>query len=125
MLHKLRNLPKITKGGLHKDLHNDLQKIYAIVYARIYTSIYTRSHISIYTTFEVLRLNIAIAGTLVKMGVTLPSETFTKELQNHQRGSINKWHPPKHQGDPINHELGSIIQHRLNIESWVHCIIFG
>ena len=62
-----------------------------------------------YTTFEVLRLEIANEETLVQMGVTKPSVTSTKELQNHQRGSVNKWHPPKHQGGPLNHDLGSII----------------
>ena len=85
------------KGGLHKDLH------------KIYTRIYTRSYMSIYTTFEVLRLKTASEGKHVQMGVTKPSATSTKELQNHQRGSINKWHPPKHHGGPLNHKLGSII----------------
>ena len=69
-----------SKGGLHKDLHKS----------------YTRIYISIYTTFEVSRLKITSEGTLVQMGVTKPSVTSTKELQNYQRGSINKWYPPKH-----------------------------
>ena len=67
------------------------------------------SYKSIYTTFEVLTIKIASEGTLVKMGVTKPIVTSTKELQNHQRGSTNKCHPPKHHGGPLNHELGSII----------------
>ena len=79
------HLPKIEKGG------------------------YTRSYIIIYTTFEVLRLKIDSGGTLVQMGVTKLSVTSTKELQNHQRGSTNKFLPPKRQGGPLNHELGSII----------------
>ena len=78
------------KGGLHKDLHKS--------YTRIYTSIYTRRYIIIYITFEVLRLKISNEGTLVKMRIKKPSVTSTKELQNHQRGSINKCHPLKHQG---------------------------
>ena len=73
------------------------------------TSIYTRSYIIIFTNFEVLRIKISIEGTLMQMGVTKPSVTSTKDLHNHQRGSINKWHSPKHQGDPLNYELGSII----------------
>ena len=76
MSHKPRHLPKITKGGLQKDSHKS----------------YTR----ICTTFDVLRLKIASEGTLVHMGVTKPNVTSTKELQNHPRGLINKWHPPKH-----------------------------
>ena len=74
MSHKPRHLPKIEKGGLHKDL----------------PSIYTRSYIIVYTTFEVLRIKIASEGKLVQMVVTKPSVTWTKELQNHQRGSFNK-----------------------------------
>ena len=64
------------------------------------------SYIIIYTTFEVLRLKISSEGTLVQMGVKKPYVTSTKELQNYQRGSINKWNPPKNQGVPLNHELG-------------------
>ena len=55
------HLPKIEKGGLHKDLHKS------------YRRIYTRGYIIIYTNFEVLRVNISSEGTLVKMGVTRPS----------------------------------------------------
>ena len=97
MSHKPRNLPKIEIWGLHKDLQKELHKSY------------TRSYIIIYTTFEVLRLKIVSEGTLVKMGVTKLGVTSTKELQNHQRGLINKCHPPKHQGGSLNHDLGSII----------------
>ena len=76
------HLPKIEKGGLHKDFPKDLRKCY--------TSIYTRSYKIIYTTFEVLRIKIASERTLVQMGVTKPSVTSTKELKNHQRGSNDK-----------------------------------
>ena len=65
---------------MHKDLYKS--------YTRIYTSIYM-SYITIYIAFEVLRLKIVSEGTLVQMGVTKPSVTSTKELQNHQMGSIN------------------------------------
>ena len=89
------------KWGLHKDLHKS--------YTSIYTIIYTRSYINIYTMFEVLRLKIDSDGTLVQMGVTKPSVTYTKELKNHQKGSIKKWNLAKHQVGPLNHDLGSII----------------
>ena len=106
---------QIRKRGLHKDLH----KSYTL-------KIYTRSYISIYTTFEVLRIKIASDRTLAQMGVTKPSVTSTNELQNQQRGSINKWNPPKHQGSPLNHELGSIIPTWAKIiKSWVSCTVFG
>ena len=78
--HKPRNLPKLEKRG----------------YTRIYRSIYKMSYMSIYTTFEVLRIKIANEGILVKMGVTKPIVTSTKELQNHQRDTFDKWYPYKH-----------------------------
>ena len=59
--------------------------------------------------FEVLRLQIASERAFVQMGITKPSVTSTKELQNRQNVLINKWNPPKHQGVPLNHELGSLI----------------
>ena len=64
---KPRNLTKIEKGGLRKDLHKS------------YTSVCTRSYIIIYTYFEVLRLKIMSEGTLVQMGVTKPSVTSTHD----------------------------------------------
>ena len=100
MSHKPRHVPKIIKGG------------YTRIYTRVtqgFTQVFTQGVTFIYTTFEVLRLKIASEGKLVQMVVTKPSLTSTKELQNHQMGSINKWHPPKHQRGPLNHEFGSII----------------
>ena len=110
--------PKQKSGGYIR--------IYTRNYTRNYTSSYTSSYIIIYTTFEVLRLKITSKGTLMQMGVTKPSLTSTKELQKQQRGSINKWNPSKHQGYPLNHELGSIIptQDKL-IKSWVICKCLG
>ena len=98
--------PKYKMGFTHgftQEFTQELQK-------EIYISIYIRSYIIIFTTFKLLRMKMTSEGTLVKKGVTKPSVTSTKELQNDLMGSINKWHPPKHQGGPLYHELGSIIR---------------
>ena len=85
---------KNNKGGLHKDLHKYLHK---------------ELHNYLHNFWGVKAKNSEWGNTFVQIGVTKPSVTSTKDLKNNQRGSINKWHPPKHQGGPVNYELGSII----------------
>jgi len=73
-VHKPRHLHQLEKGG--------------------YTRIYKRSYIIILRKFLGVETKISIEETLWEMGVTKPSVTSQRSLQNHQRGSINKWTHP-------------------------------